>query len=276
MDKKVVLITGASSGMGYETAIKLLDLGCIVYGGARRIEKMKDFENCGGHSLLLDVTNEESMTKCVNQIIKLEGRIDVLVNNAGYGSCGSIEEIPMDEVRRQFEVNVFGLGRMTQLVLPYMRAQHSGRIVNIASMGGRFTSPFCGWYHSTKYAVESISDALSMEVKSFGIDVVVIEPGMIQTNWGVIAAQNIRKTSHTSDYQKSADIVAKYYEDRYVNKKHGLTDPKNIAKTICKAILTKRPKLRYLVGKNAKLFILLKSILTDRIYQASTKSFMGL
>ncbi len=276
MSKKIVLITGASSGMGYETAMNLLQMGYMVYGGARRVEPMKAIEEQGGCAVELDVTNEESMINCVKYVIEREGRIDVLVNNAGYGSCGSIEEIPMEEIKRQYEVNVFGLGRMTQLVLPYMRKQRSGKIVNIASMGGRLTTPFCGWYHSTKYAVESISDALRMEVSSFGIDVIVIEPGMIQTNWGVIAAQNIRRYSGAGDYRSNADMAAKYYEKRYGNPNAGLTDPRKIAQIISHAILSKHPKTRYLVGKNAKLFILLKMILSDRAYQAATASTMGL
>ena len=201
--------------MGYETALALIGLGYTVYGAARRLEAMQAIAQHGGHILPLDITSEESMTTCVNQILQKEGHIDILINNAGYGLCGSIEDIPMEEVRHQYEVNVFGLGRMTQLVLPSMRAQRKGKIINVASMGGRLTTPFCGWYHSTKYAVESISDALRMEVSSLGIDVIVIEPGMIQTNWGVIAAHNIRKYSGNSDYKANADKAAQYYEERY-------------------------------------------------------------
>lgn len=276
MSKKVALITGASSGIGYETAIGLLKLGFTVYGGARRVEQMKSIEEHGGHAVALDVTNEGSMEACVKLVVEKEGRIDVLVNNAGYGSCGSIEEIQIEEVKRQYEVNVFGLGRMTQLVLPQMRKQRSGRIVNIASMGGRFTSPYCGWYHSTKYAVESISDALCMEVKPFGIDVIVIEPGMIQTNWGNIAAQNIRKYSGSGEYQSRADKAAEYYEVRYGNPASGLTAPQKIAEIICRAITARRPKTRYLVGKNAKFFVFLKNVLSDRAYQALTIATMKL
>lgn len=276
MEKKVVLITGASSGMGEQTAFELLKLGYVVYGGARRIERMSKLKENGGHIFKLDVTDEESMQNCVKQIIEEQGRIDVLINNAGYGSCGSIEDINMDEVRHQYEVNVFGLGRMTQLVLPYMRKQGNGRIVNIASMGGRFTSPFCGWYHSTKYAVEAISDALRMELHSFNIDVVVVEPGLIQTDWGVIAARNIHKYSGQGDYKDNANKAAKYYEARYGNGKSSLTDPAVIAKKIVEAATVNNPKTRYLVGKNAKLYIFLKAILPDKLFQATTLSSMGL
>ena len=274
LNKKVALITGASSGMGFETALNLLSMGYVVYGGARRVEQMKEIVEHGGYAMALDVTSEESMTACVRQIIEKEKHIDILVNNAGYGSCGSIEEVPLEEVKRQYDVNVFGLGRMTQLVLPYMRKQRSGRIVNVASMGGRFTTPYCGWYHSTKYAVEAISDALRMEVNPFGIDVIVIEPGLIQTNWGIIAGKNIRKVSGDGDYSVNADKAAQYYEARYGNQKAGLTDPKIIAGIICKAIVAKRPKTRYLVGKNAKSFVFLKNILSDRAFQSVTMKSM--
>lgn len=276
MSQKVALVTGASSGIGYETAMGLLKLGFTVYCGARRVDRMKAIEEQGGYTLALDVTDEKSMEACVKHIAEQEGHIDLLVNNAGYGSCGTIEEIPMEEVRRQYDVNVFGLGRMTQLVLPYMRKQRSGRIVNVASMGGRLTTPYCGWYHSTKYAVESISDALRMEVAAFGIDVVVIEPGMIQTNWGTIAAQNIRKYSGTGDYHAGADRAAKYYEAHYGNPKSGLTAPEKIAEVICRAAVTVHPKTRYLIGKNAKLSVFLKSVLSDRAFQAAIEKIMGL
>ena len=182
----------------------------------------------------------------------------------------------MEEVRNQYEVNVFGLGRMTQLVLPIMRKQHNGRIINISSMGGRFTSPYAGWYHSTKYAVESISDALRMEVKPWNIDVVLIEPGMIQTNWGVIAGKNIRKYSGSSAYAKDAEHAARYYEKRYNTSAGNLTDPLIVGQAIRKACLVPKPKSRYLVGKYAVLFITLKKILSDNFFQSMTRRSMGL
>lgn len=276
MDKKVVLITGASSGMGLKTAIRLIDMGYIVYGGARRLEKMAVIEEKGGRTIALDVTDETSMKNAVDHIISKEGRIDILVNNAGYGSCGTIEDIPMEEVKHQYDVNVFGLGRMTQLVLPYMRERKSGRIVNISSMGGRFTTPFAGWYHSTKYAVESISDALRMELRPYNIDVVLIEPGMIQTDWGVIASNNIRKYSGNGDYGENADRAANYYEARYGRDKHDLSDPDVIARTIVKAINTKRPRTRYLTGKNSRSFTFLKAVMPDKLYQWVTIKSMKL
>ena len=276
MKQKIAVITGASSGIGRDTAYELIQRGFKVYGGARRLECMEEIKKAGAYILPLDVTKEESMVSFINQIIDKEGRIDVLINNAGYGSCGTIEDITMEEVKHQYEVNVFGLGRMIQLVLPTMRKQGSGKIVNVSSMGGRFTSPFGGWYHSTKYAVESISDALRMETLPFGIDTIIIEPGMIQTNWGVIAGQSIRTYSKGGAYEKSGDAAAKYYEKRYGEGKHGLSDSKLIARTIGKAVTTKHPKTRYLVGKYAKSFICLKAILPDKLFQKITRSAMGI
>lgn len=274
MSPKVVLITGASSGIGMETAFLFLKDGDVVYACARRLEQMESIRKAGGQLIHLDVTSEESMRQCVDFVLEQEGHIDILVNNAGYGCCGAIEDIPMDEVKRQYEVNVFGLGRMIQLVLPSMRKQKYGKIINISSMGGRFTSPFAGWYHSTKYAVESISDALRMELKPWNIDVVLIEPGMIQTNWGVIASNNIRQYSGDSAYSDQADHAAVYYEKRY-GVQGKLTNPQVIAKTIRRAALSRHPKTRYLVGKYAFSFVFLKAILGDKLYQKMCRMSMG-
>lgn len=276
MEKQVALVTGASSGMGMKIALELLGLGFRVYGCARRVENMKQIESNGGKVLALDLTNEEFMVSCVDEIVKREGRIDVLINNAGYGCCGSIEDVPIAEVRNQYEVNVFGFGRMIQLVLPHMRKHNYGKIINISSMGGRLTTPFGGWYHSTKYAVESISDSLRMETRGDHIDVIVIEPGLIQTNWGVIAAENIRTFSGKGHYKKYADRAARYYEKRYGRKNAGLSDPQVIANTVRKALLAKHPKTRYLVGKNAKMFVLIKQMLSDKLFQSVARVFMGL
>ncbi|MGL5066248.1 MAG: oxidoreductase [Sarcina sp.] len=179
--KKVALITGASSGIGFDTAIELQKKGYIIYGAARRVDRLETLKKNGINVIALDVTNEESMVKCVETILAKEGRIDVLVNNAGYGSFGAIEDVSMEEARRQVEVNVFGLARMTQLVLPSMRANKYGKIVNISSMAGKMHTPFGGWYHATKFAVEGFSDCLRMEVAEFGIDVILVEPGGIKT-----------------------------------------------------------------------------------------------
>lgn len=263
---KVALITGASSGIGKETAYKLQENGFIVYGAARRTEKMKDLSAKGIHIMVLDVTDEQSMVDCINQIVEKEGRIDVLVNNAGYGSYGAIEDVPLDEARHQFEVNIFGLARLTQLVLPYMRKNHYGKIVNISSMGGKIYTPFGGWYHATKHALEGFSDSLRLETRRFGIDVIVIEPGGIKTEWGIIAAENLKKTSGSGIYAsaagKSAENMAKMYRNNQ------LSDAKVIAKTIYKAVTVRHPKIRYAKGYMAKPSIFIRKWFGDRLFDS--------
>jgi short-subunit dehydrogenase len=215
MTKKIALVTGASSGIGFTVAKDLKKNGFIVYGAARRMDKLEALKKEGIHTIKLDVTDESSMTVCVNEILKTQGRIDVLINNAGYGSYGAIEDVPIEEARRQVEVNVFGLARMTQLVLPAMRKNKFGRIINISSMGGKIYTSFGGWYHATKFAVEALSDCMRLELKEFGVDVVLIEPGGIKTEWGIIAADNLAKTAKGSAYEKSvlssADNLRKMY-----------------------------------------------------------------
>ena len=265
MSKKVALVTGASSGIGFDTAIGLEEKGFTVYGVARRLERMKDLEKKGIKILSLDVTDDASMVNCVDTIMKNEGRIDILVNNAGYGSYGAIEDVPMEEARRQIEVNVLGLGRMCQLVLPGMRKNRSGRIINITSMGGKVHTPFGGWYHATKFAVEGLSDCLRMEVAQFGIDVVVVEPGGINTEWGVIAGENLKKTSGKGAYSEMTNKIADGMIAMYSSGK-GLSPTTVISDAIVKASTVKKPKTRYLIGANAKPLFLLKRLLSDRAY----------
>ena len=188
---RVALVTGASSGIGEATARQLIAAGWRVYAGARRVDRMQPLAAAGARLLALDVTDDASMQQAIDTIRRDEGRLDALVNNAGYGSYGALEEVPLDEGRRQFEVNVFGLARLTQLALPMMRAQRSGRIVNITSIGGKIGEPFGSWYHATKFAVEGLSDSLRMELYPFGIDVVIIEPGAIKTEWNGIARDGL-------------------------------------------------------------------------------------
>lgn len=261
--KKVVLITGASSGIGKETAKLLVANGNIVYAAARRLDKMSDLKEHGVNLLEMDVTNDESMVGGIQKIINSEKRIDVLVNNAGYGSYGALEDVPISEAKYQFEVNIFGLARLTQLVLPHMRKQQSGKIVNISSMGGKFGEPHGAWYHSSKYAVEGLSDCLRMELKQFNIDVVLIEPGAIKSEWGRIAKENLLNVSGNTAYKNLAEKHAKLIDRTY---KLVGSEPVVIAKTILKAITSRRPKTRYAVGGGAKFILFFRRLLSDKLF----------
>lgn len=264
MEDKVALVTGGSSGIGEKAVLELKNKGFILYAAARRLDKMTELSSKGINIISLDVTKEDSMVSCVNEIIKKEGRIDVLVNNAGYGSYGAIEDVPIEEAKRQLDVNLFGLARMTQLVLPYMRKNSFGKIVNISSMGGKLSTPFGGWYHATKCAVEGFSDSLRMELEPFGIDVIVVEPGGIKTDWGIIAADNLKKTSLKGAYAIEATKVAEAMKKMYST--GNLTKPEVIGETIARAVTVSKPKTRYLVGYGAKPSVFLKGILSDRAF----------
>jgi NAD(P)-dependent dehydrogenase (short-subunit alcohol dehydrogenase family) len=265
---KVALVTGASSGIGADTALRLKEAGYTVYGAARRTERMSVLEDAGVHVLRLDVTDEDSIRAAVDSIVRQSGRIDVLVNNAGYGSYGSLEDVPMDEARAQIEVNVFGLARLTQLVLPHMRAQRGGTVINISSMGGRFVTPLGGWYHASKYAVEALSDALRMETRQFGINVVVVEPGSIRTEWGEIAAQSLKETSRTGAYSTLADGVATALAASSQPDARMTSAPSVIGRTIVKIANARRPRTRYRVGFGSAPTIFLRWLLPDRAFDA--------
>lgn len=260
-NKKVALITGASSGMGKDFSLRLLDEGYIVYGVARRIERMSDIENAGGHVIKLDITNDSSIVATVDQIIKEEGRIDVLINNAGYGSYGAIEDVPIEEAKRQFEVNIFGLARLTQLVLPHMREKQFGKIINISSIGGKMHSPLGGWYHATKHALEGLSDCLRFETKQFGIDVIIIEPGGVETEWRGIALNSAMERSGSSAYSETAKGLKKLFE---TFKKQA--SPKVITDLVVKVLRTKKPKARYSAGTAAKPMLFMRKILSDKMF----------
>ena len=212
----------------------------------------------------MDVTDDASMSAGVNRILEEAGRIDVLVNNAGYGSYGAIEDVPIDEARRQFEVNVFGLGRLTQLITPHMRTQGSGTIINISSMGGKLTTPLGGWYHATKYAVEALSDALRMELRPFGIDVVVVEPGGIRTEWASIAADHLEATAEGSAYADQIRAVAGAMRSESNSRRY--SPPEVIARTIGKIVTARHPRTRYAVGFMAKPLIAARRVLPDRAF----------
>lgn len=261
---KVALITGASSGMGKSTAKILQSQGYKVYGAARRLEQMQDLKNKGISIVSLDLTKDESIVDCVNTIIEKEDKIDILVNNAGYGSYGAVEDTPIEEAKRQFEVNMFGLARITQLVLPKMRENKFGRIVNISSMGGKIYTPFGAWYHATKHAVEGWSDCLRLEVKPFGIDVVVVEPGGIKTPWGTIATDNLKKVSGKGAYATFANKVADGMRKTYTN--NSLTDVDVLGSVIAKAATSNKPKTRYVKGYMAKPAIAIRKWFGDKVY----------
>ncbi|WP_432845848.1 oxidoreductase [Amycolatopsis sp. CA-161197] len=264
MAPKVALVTGASSGIGESTARELLERGYTVYGAARRVERMADLAERGVRTLALDVTDEESVEKAVAAIVAESGRIDLLVNNAGYGSYGAVEDVPLSEARYQFEVNVFGAARLIQLVLPVMRAQRSGRIVNISSMGGKIYTPLGAWYHGTKFALEGFSDSLRMEVRPFGIDVVVVEPGGIATEWGGIAVDHMTEVSGKGAYSDLAGKLAKGMNSG-INARM-MSQPSVIAKTVAKAATARRPRTRYAAGFGAKPLIFLRRALPDRAF----------
>ncbi len=268
--KKVVLVTGASSGIGEATAQTLHDAGWEVYAGARRIDRMETLEAKGVHTIKLDVTAEESMTECVATILSKEDRIDVLVNNAGYGSYGSLEDLPMEEARYQFEVNVFGLARLTQLVLPNMRERQRGKIINVSSIGGKLGEPHGCWYHATKFAVEGLSDSLRMELKQFNIDVVVIQPGAIKTEWGSIARKNMLKISGHTTY---GDLAKKHVA--MLEKFDGQgSDPSVIGDAILTACTSVKPKTRYAIGNSAGRMLFMRKILSDRLFDKMMLSYM--
>lgn len=258
---RVALVTGASSGIGAATARRLARAGLTVYGAARRLDRLAELAADGVRAVELDVTSDESMTAAVEHVLSEAGRIDVLVNNAGYGSYGAIEDVPMTEARRQIEVNLFGLARMIQLVVPGMRGQGGGTIVNITSIGGKITTPLGGWYHASKFAVEGLSDALRTELAPFGIDVVVIEPGGIATEWGGIAMESAKATSGSGAYAERVAAASAAMEGPIAQRG---SDPDVVARTIEKAITAGRPRTRYAVGFLAKPSLIARRVLPDR------------
>ena len=262
MTQPVALVTGASSGIGDATARRLAQLGYTVYAAARRVTRMDALREQGIQTASLDVTDDASMVALTEKIIAETGRIDVLVNNAGYGSYGALEDVPIAEARRQFDVNIFGMARLTQLVLPHMRARHDGYIVNISSIGGKIWEPLGSWYHATKFAVEGLSDSLRAEVSPFGIKVVVIEPGAIRTEWGAISADNLEASSAGTVYHDQAKLVSGAL--RAADKSRVASGPEVVAEAIAVAVQLRRPRTRYAVGGGARSILLVRRLLTDR------------
>jgi NAD(P)-dependent dehydrogenase (short-subunit alcohol dehydrogenase family) len=266
MPAPVAFVTGASTGIGFSTAIKLARSGFTVYAGARRLEKMEPLRAHGVSVVALDVTDEDSMSGAVAAVIAAHGRIDVLVNNAGYGSYGSLEEVEPAKGRRQFDVNVFGLARMAQLVIPAMRAAGRGRIINVSSMGGKMYEPLGAWYHATKFAVEGLSDSLRMELKPHGIDVSVIEPGGTRSEWGAIASEGLLACSGNGPYAAQAKVMAAALA---TTDKAGLSSPPEaVADAIVHAATAPRPRTRYPVGGSARALLFMRRLLPDRLFDA--------
>jgi NAD(P)-dependent dehydrogenase (short-subunit alcohol dehydrogenase family) len=272
MDRPVALVTGASSGIGAAIARRLARAGATVYGAARRADRLAELEADGVRPLVVDLTDDASLTSGVRELLEREGRIDVLVNNAGYGCYGAIEDVPMDVARRQLDVNLFALARVTQLVLPTMRAAADGTIVNITSMGGRFATAMGGWYHASKFAVEGLSDALRQEVAPFGIRVVVVEPGAIATEWGGQAATSAAEASGEGAYGSRVRRIAATVSGGGLSRP---SDPDVVARVVERAVKARRPRTRYAVGYMARPFIVARQLLPDRAFDAMIARFMG-
>lgn len=268
-----VLITGCSSGIGRASADLLVKAGHTVYATARRTETLAELEAAGARVLALDVTSEDSMAAAVEHLEAEHGRVGTLINNAGYGEYGTIEEADLDRVRKMFETNVFGLARLTQLVLPGMRRAHRGRVINIGSMGGRMTFPVGGYYHATKYAVEAISDALRNEVRRFGIDVVLIEPGMTRTGFEDNVHSSVANGSGTQADSPYAALLASNAANTSGGYSNPLmaTGPESVARVVLKALESEHPRSRYLLTPAAKAMVTARTLGGDRVWDTLVK-----
>jgi len=271
-----VLITGCSSGIGAATARRLVADGHTVYATARRPETLDDLAAAGARVLALDVTCEESAADAVKSIVAEHGRVGALVNNAGYGAYGAVEDVPIEAVRAQFETNVFGAARLTQLVLPSMREHGAGRIVMMSSMGGRLTFPFGGYYHASKHAVEALSDALRFEVKPFGVKVSVIEPGLITTRFGDTAAGTMSTaTPNDSPYVESVKAVDTAMARSYGNKAM-TAGPDAVAKAVAHAVAARRPRTRYVITAAARALVTTRAIAPGPVWDRVVGTAFGL
>ena len=266
MSRRVALVTGGSSGIGEQAALGLHKAGFEVYAVARRFERMAALAATGVHTFTMDVTDDASMVAGIERVIGETGRIDVLVNNAGYGSYGAVEDVPIEEARRQFEVNVFGLARSCQLVTPHMREAESGRIINISSIGGKFYEPLGAWYHATKFAVEGFSDSLRVELRPFGIDVVLIEPGPIKTEWNTISRESLAETARGGAYEEMAGKVFATME-RGDGRLLG-SSPAPSRRRSSRSPWSNTPRARYPVGKGAGTIMRARKVLPDVAFDA--------
>jgi NAD(P)-dependent dehydrogenase (short-subunit alcohol dehydrogenase family) len=272
--QRVALVTGASSGIGKATALALVKEGYVVYPVARRVEIMDDLKQLGCIPIRMDVTKEEDVIAVVEQIARDHGGVDILVNNAGLSVYGSVEETPVDKARYQFDVNFFGLGRLTQLVLPHMRKQRWGKIVNVSSGEGKVHAPLAAWYVSSKFALEGFSDCLRAETAQFGIDVVVVRPGAIDTEITGGFIEPLLETSGNGPYADIARKAADWF--RNMSAERGTASPPSvIADTILEAIKSSRPKTRYAAGVGVRQAIFFRRILSDRMFDRFMMRMLG-
>jgi short-subunit dehydrogenase len=264
------IVTGASSGIGAAIARRLRDDGFTVYAAARRLDRMAGLVQAGAHAISVDVTDDEALRRLVDRAVGETGRIDVLVNNAGYGSFGAVEDVPLAEARQQFEVNVFAMARLCQLVLPHMRDAQSGRIVNISSIGSKMYEPCGAWYHASKFAVEGLSDCLRMECAPLGIQVVVVQPGGVVSEFATAAADSLVRTSRDGAYADQARRVANYLgvDVAAVADKAGAvaSAPSVVADAVARAVTARRPRTRYRVGRGAAIITAARWLLSDRAF----------
>ena len=270
MENQVILVTGASSGIGKVTALHLIKKGYVVYGAARRVEQMQEIVDAGGFALKLDVTNEEEVKHCIQEIISKHQKIDVLINNAGFAVYGPVEDVPLSQARRQFDVNLFGLAAVTQEVIPHMRKAQKGQIINISSIVGKIYMPFGAWYVASKHALEGWSDCLRTELKPFGVDVVIIEPGIIKTEFADVMYQPMVDVA-SEPYAKTTKLLADATKSSY-EKEGEASDPIVIAEVIEKSISSKNPKTRYARGAKAKLILFLRRWLPDKLFDKALLS----
>lgn len=270
--KRVALVTGASSGMGKAFAKALLAEGMVVYAVARRVEPMDELKRLGAITLPMDITSEQDVQRVAERIRQDHGALDVLLNNAGFGLYGAMEDITLEQARYQFEVNLFGLARLTQLLLPGMRERRRGTIVNISSMGGKVYTPLGSWYHAGKHALEGWSDCLRLELQQFGIHVVLIEPGAIETEFGQVLVQGLEAQNGTGAYREMVQKVASATERSHAS--GALSQPQVIVELLLKAVRSRRPRTRYTAGKYARPMMFIRKWLGDRIYDKMVLSIV--
>lgn len=271
-NKRVALVTGASSGMGKAFAKALLAEGMVVYAVARRVEPMDELKRLGAITLPMDITSEQDVQRVAERIRQDHGALDVLLNNAGFGLYGAMEDISLEQARYQFEVNLFGLARLTQLLLPGMRERRRGTIVNISSMGGKVYTPLGSWYHASKHALEGWSDCLRLELQQFGIHVVLIEPGAIETEFGQVLVQGLEAQDGTGAYREMVQKVASATERSHAS--GTLSQPQVIVELLLKAVRSRRPRTRYTAGKYARPMMFIRKWLGDRIYDKMVLSIV--